>query len=201
MTTAGKPVAGSCYMHLFKPFNKIKIIIMKSLSFSAVLLFSLLFSNFSIAQQTTKKETIKVWGNCGMCKKTIEKSAKSAGASTAVWNEDSKQLKVSYASNKSSASKIQQAIANAGYDTQDFTADAIVYDKLHGCCQYDRKETTTAVAVKTCCGKSTCTKDAATCSNKKLADNMSCCKENNCTADKTCCKDNSCSKDNTCCKK
>ena len=174
---------------------------MKSLSFSAVLLFSLLFSNFSFSQQSLKKETIKVWGNCGMCKKTIEKSAKTAGASTAVWDEDSKQLKVSYAVNKTSATKIQQAIANAGYDTQDFTADDAVYEKLHGCCQYDRKAIATTDVTKKCCGKSTCTKDAATCGSHKTDSAMNCCKEKNCSADKACCKENTCSKDMTCCKK
>ena len=29
--------------------------------------------------QDTKTDTFKVWGNCGMCKKTIEKAAKSDG--------------------------------------------------------------------------------------------------------------------------
>ncbi|MBK7434614.1 MAG: hypothetical protein IPI66_12455 [Chitinophagaceae bacterium] len=56
-----------------------------------------------------------------MCKKVIEKSAKTAGATAAVWDEDSKELKVTYASNKTNSTKIQQAIAKSGYDTQDFS--------------------------------------------------------------------------------
>ena len=112
---------------------------MKTLNIYAALLFSIFAINFSFAQSTTKKETIKVWGNCGMCKTTIEKAAKKAGAASANWNEDSKELKVSYAVNKTSSQKLQEAIAKAGYDTQDFTADNNAYNKLHACCKYDRK--------------------------------------------------------------
>ena len=92
---------------------------------------------------TQKKETFKVWGECGMCKKTIEKAAKDSGATTANWDTDSKQLTVTYNTNKTSNQRIQQAIAAAGYDTRDLTADNTAYDKLHECCKYDRK---TAVA-------------------------------------------------------
>lgn len=118
---------------------------MKTLSLFAVLLFSISSINTTYAQ-TTKTETIKIWGNCGMCKTTIEKAAKKAGAKTANWNEDSKELKVSYAVNKTSSVKIQEAIAKAGYDTQDFTADNKAYDNLHTCCKYDRKEDNTPLA-------------------------------------------------------
>ena len=145
---------------------------MKTLSFCAVLLFSIFSLNLSA--QTAKTETIKVWGNCGMCKTTIEKAAKKAGAKTAVWNEDSKELKVTYASNKTSSAKIQEAIARSGYDTQDFTADVKAYDNLHGCCKYDRKSEGTTVSG--CCKEDKCVKDAAECKTKE------CCK------DKTCCK-------------
>ncbi|MEP7255505.1 MAG: heavy metal-binding domain-containing protein, partial [Ferruginibacter sp.] len=122
---------------------------MKTLSLVAALLISIFSFNTSFAQ-TAKTETIKVWGNCGMCKTTIEKAAKKAGAKMANWNEDSKELKVSYAVNKTSSVKIQQAIAKSGYDTQDFTADNKAYDNLQGCCKYDRKSETEASAVYSC---------------------------------------------------
>lgn len=143
---------------------------MKTLSICAVILFSIFSFNTSTAQ-TVKKETIKVWGNCGMCKKTIEKAAKSAGASFANWNEDSKQLKVSYAVNKTSGTKIQEAIAKSGYDTQDFTADNNAYQKLHACCQYDRKDTSGAKEEKKCCSNVNCKHD---CKEGSCKD-MSCC--------------------------
>jgi periplasmic mercuric ion binding protein len=116
---------------------------MKTLNICAVILSSIFAINFSYAQTVVKKETIKIWGNCGMCKTTIEKAAKKAGATNASWNEESKELKVAYAGNKTSSAKIQQAIAKTGYDTQDFTASDKAYNKLHGCCQYDRKVSTT----------------------------------------------------------
>jgi periplasmic mercuric ion binding protein len=145
---------------------------MKTLHIYAAILFSIFALNFSNAQTTVKKETIKVWGNCSMCKTTIEKAAKKAGATAASWNEDSKELKVSYTSNKTSSVKIQQAIAKSGYDTQDFTANDKVYNKLHGCCQYDRK----AAATTKCCDTEKCGKDETACKD------AGCCKE------KTCCQ-------------
>ncbi|MFZ6025841.1 MAG: hypothetical protein ACOYVG_15470 [Bacteroidota bacterium] len=41
-----------------------------------------------------------------MCKSTIEKAAKAGSASTAIWNEDTKILKVKYASAKTNGNKI-----------------------------------------------------------------------------------------------
>ena len=55
---------------------------MKTLSLFAAIMFSIFTINTSTAQ-SAKTETIKVWGNCGMCKTTIEKAAKSAGAKKA----------------------------------------------------------------------------------------------------------------------
>jgi len=152
-------------------FNNNKIYIMRSLSYSAALLCSLLISHFCFAQSTVKKETIKVWGNCGMCKKTIEKAAKSAGATAANWNEDSKLLNLTYNSAKTSGNKIQQAIADAGYDTQDKTASDEAYDNLHGCCQYDRKADSTKSVAAGCCDNKDCKKDTAQCKE------MACCKK------------------------
>jgi len=124
---------------------------MKTLSLFAAIIFSI-FSINTTEAQTTKTDTIKVWGNCGMCKSTIEKAAKKAGAKKADWNEDTKELKVTYAVNKTTSDKIQQSIANSGYDTQDFTAVQTAYDNLHGCCKYDRKaETSEPTAVAYAC--------------------------------------------------
>ncbi|MBK8608845.1 MAG: cation transporter [Chitinophagaceae bacterium] len=117
---------------------------MKTLSLFAAILFGL-FSTSTTTAQSSKTETIKVWGNCGMCKTTIEKSAKSAGAKKASWDADSKELVVTYAVKKTSSAKIQEAIANSGYDTQEFTAVNAAYDNLPGCCKYDRKETASYV--------------------------------------------------------
>ena len=113
---------------------------MKTLNIYAPLLFSIFAINFSLAQTSEKKENIKVWGNCGMCKKTIETAAKTAGATYASWNENTNFLKVSYNSSRSNSEKIQKAIAASGYDTQDFNASDNAYENLHDCCKYPRKE-------------------------------------------------------------
>jgi periplasmic mercuric ion binding protein len=148
---------------------------MKTLSLFAAILLSIFSSNTSTAQ-TAKTETIKVWGNCRMCKTTIEKAAKKGGAKTANWNEDSKELKVTYAVNKTSSAKIQESIAKSGYDTQDFTAVQTAYDNLHSCCKYDRKSAN-ASDVKACCTPGEkCNMDAADCRKMESCKGKTCCK-------------------------
>jgi hypothetical protein len=146
---------------------------MKSFSFIAILFFGL-FAGTASAQTNLKEETIKVWGNCGMCKTTIEKAAAKAGATTANWNEESKELKVAYAVNKTSSDKIQKEIAKSGYDTQGFKASDKAYDKLHGCCKYERK--TDAAATASCCAAEKCVKESADCKSTGCCATATCCK-------------------------
>jgi len=106
---------------------------MKSL-FLSLLLVSIATLGFA----QTKSETLKVSGECGSCKKKIESAAKKAGASYAVWDVDSKELTVKYNSTSTNSAKIQKAIAEVGYDTPNYKATDEAYNKLDGCCQYDR---------------------------------------------------------------
>ncbi len=86
------------------------------------------------------KETFKVWGNCGMCKSTIEKSLKSTkGIKSAKWNVDTKKMTVKYDAEKISLDNIKKTIADSGYDTEEHKASNETYNNLHHCCQYDRK--------------------------------------------------------------
>lgn len=101
--------------------------------------FSLLFISTFTQAQTATAENIKVWGNCGMCKAHIEKAAKNAGATYALWNKDTKILAVKYEPSKTSGKQIQEKVAAAGYDTKDITGDQKAYDELDECCKYDRK--------------------------------------------------------------
>jgi hypothetical protein len=149
-------------------------------------LFTFFFIAFSfVATAQTKTETIKVSGECGMCKKTIEKAAKSAGASFATWNPDSKELTVKYDS-KTDALKIQQAVANSGYDTQSYKATEETYNNLHECCKYERTSGDAAKEGQVCCKDQKCAKGKCSHDGKCKAD-MSCCKESGCS-DKDCCK-------------
>lgn len=104
----------------------------KSFSFIAIFL-SLSF--FATAQDT---KTIKVSGNCGMCKSRIEKAAKDAGATSADWSTETKVLTVQFNNATVDIAKIQQAIATAGHDTEDVKATDKAYEKLPSCCKYER---------------------------------------------------------------
>jgi len=83
--------------------------------------------------------TFKVWGNCEMCKETIEGSLKIDGISTADWSQESKVMVVSYDTAKISLDQIQQNIASVGYDNEKYKGDDKAYSELPGCCQFDRK--------------------------------------------------------------
>jgi periplasmic mercuric ion binding protein len=85
-------------------------------------------------------DTIKVYGNCGMCKKRIEKAVKLNGVSYANWNSETKQMVVLYDENFVSEDMIEHAVAAVGHDTEKYKADDDVYEKLPGCCHYERKK-------------------------------------------------------------
>ncbi|MBK8965216.1 MAG: cation transporter [Lewinellaceae bacterium] len=87
---------------------------------------------------TTQTETFQVLGNCGMCKRTIEKAATQAGAASANWDVEKDLLTVSFDPAKTSVDVIQKAVARSGYDNVGYKAPDEAYNDLHGCCQYDR---------------------------------------------------------------
>lgn len=83
--------------------------------------------------------TFKVWGNCDMCKETIESSLKTSGISSANWSTESNFIEVVYDTSKISLDQIQKNIASVGYDNENYKGDDKAYSELPGCCQYDRK--------------------------------------------------------------
>jgi copper chaperone CopZ len=111
---------------------------------------------FSASAQTATK--LKVSGNCGMCKSSIEKAAKTAGAINASWDMDAKILTFMF-DGKTNLDKIETAIAAVGYDTEHKTATKETYDALHECCKYDRE-----VKQDTAIKKVTLTASGLTCS-------------------------------------
>ncbi len=114
---------------------------MKPIKLLSLLFAGIFFFQLSYGQAPAKKELFKVYGNCGMCKKTIESSSKAAGATFASWNVKTKQLEIAYDPSVTNSNKIQEAIANSGYDTRDFSGVDSAYDQLHECCKYERKQT------------------------------------------------------------
>jgi len=93
---------------------------MKNYTFRISVMLLLLFIQFTYAQATT--ETFFVNGNCAICKTRIESTAQKAGAETALWNPESKQLSVTFDSSKTSKSAILQQIASVGHDNEMFQA-------------------------------------------------------------------------------
>jgi copper chaperone CopZ len=86
-----------------------------------------------------KTEKIKVYGNCGMCENRIEKAVKGVeGVSEADWNKNTKMLEVTFDDAKTTADKIEMAVAKVGHDTSNHKASDEVYNGLPGCCKYDR---------------------------------------------------------------
>ena len=86
-----------------------------------------------------KTEKFKVYGNCGSCESRIESAAKSVdGVSKADWNKETKMMEVTFDDSKTDVHKVHMAIAKAGHDTQMHKATDEAYNKLPGCCKYDR---------------------------------------------------------------
>jgi mercuric ion binding protein len=87
----------------------------------------------------TDTATFKVYGKCGMCKKRIEGAArKLEGVESANWDVDSKILTVKYDRASLKEMDVHEAIANVGHDTEKVKATDEAYDKLMGCCKYER---------------------------------------------------------------
>ncbi len=121
---------------------------MKTITIMFAILFACLTTQ-SVNAQSDKSErtigiktqTIKVYGECDMCKKKIENAAgRIDGIKSAIWNEDTKKLTIKYSLFKKEApDKVQKAIAAVGYDTEKITATDDSYNALPDCCRYIRK--------------------------------------------------------------
>ncbi|WP_265428897.1 TonB-dependent receptor domain-containing protein [Chryseobacterium sp. YIM B08800] len=96
----------------------------------------LLFATFVSAQNLSKNQ-FKVKGNCEMCKERIETTAKKAGAKSAQYSIDSHTLTIE-TSEKVSPEDVLKNVAEAGHDNEKFKASDETYEKLPGCCHYDR---------------------------------------------------------------
>ncbi len=106
------------------------------------ILILIMFIGIALQVQAQKKfvtETFKVYGNCGMCKKTIETAGiNQKGVRKCIWNQEKGEVEVEYRMDKISLDEIKKKIAAAGYDTDEFRAPDKAYNGLHGCCKYER---------------------------------------------------------------
>ena len=104
-----------------------------------LILLAVVACSFVAANAKTVKETFKVGGNCETCKERIEKTAKGVkGVISANWNSKTKQLALVFDDKSTSVEKVQKAIAAVGHDAGNVKASKAAYDKLPGCCKYQK---------------------------------------------------------------
>ncbi len=89
--------------------------------------------------KNAKTESIKIYGNCEMCKATIEKAGNLKKTAKVDWNEETKMASITYDSKTTNTNAILKRIALAGYDSDSFLAPDLAYSKLMDCCKYERK--------------------------------------------------------------
>ncbi len=114
----------------------------------------LLFVAFSTQAQETRGEAelsgakknknaqyaFEVNGNCEQCQKRIQKAAFSvSGVKSASWDIASHELTVIINEQKCTVLEVKNAISKAGHDTDETRATDEDYERLHYCCQYERK--------------------------------------------------------------
>lgn len=100
--------------------------------------FVLLSITINAQIKNAKTETVKVYGNCGMCKAKIEKAGNIKKIANVDWNPETQMATLTYDPSKTNQDEILKRIALVGYDSDKFLAPDDVYNNLHGCCQYDR---------------------------------------------------------------
>jgi len=118
--------------------------LISKISAATILLFS--FSSCNAQIKNTKTESVKIYGNCEMCEKTIETAGSVEKIANVDWNKDTKMATITYDSTKTNQDEILKRIALAGYDSDKFLAPDDVYSKLAGCCQYERVNKTAIVS-------------------------------------------------------
>lgn len=120
---------------------------MKSLSkIMAVIAMVFTFTACEAQIKNEKKEAVKIYGNCNMCKSTIEKAGNVSKTAKVEWNKDTKMASIAYDQKTTNLDDILKRIALAGYDSDAFRAPDDAYAKLPECCQYDRPIKTMAKA-------------------------------------------------------
>ena len=113
---------------------------MKNLVLGMMLLFVTLSTQAQENKNKNAKYNIEVNGNCEQCQKRIQKAAFSvSGVKSANWNIETHQMTIIINEEKCSVLDVKKAIAKVGHDTEEEKALPEAYQKLPGCCQYDRK--------------------------------------------------------------
>jgi copper chaperone CopZ len=121
--------------------NSLKKIMMVALIVLSITTLNAQIKNAKTDQSVSEltKQTVKILGNCGMCKKNIEKAGTIEGIVSVKWDKDTKIATLVYDAQKTNQEEILNRIALAGYDSEKYKAKKEDYDNLDGCCQYERE--------------------------------------------------------------
>src|SRR5690606_28504403 len=92
-----------------------------------------------------KTETVRIAGNCNVCKQTIETAGNKPGEAALSWNADTHLAEVTYNSAATTADEVMKRVAYAGYDNERYLAPAEAYAALKSCCQYERARQATTL--------------------------------------------------------
>lgn len=113
---------------------------MKTLNKSilSLLVSSLFLTSCGASIKNSKTETVKIYGNCGMCEEKIESAIYVKKEASGDWDKTTQMATITYDSVKTSLDDILKRVAYVGYDSDQYLAPDEVYTNLHECCQYDR---------------------------------------------------------------
>lgn len=120
---------------------------MKAIKLTIVALIGFVTGSFA-QQKAVQKVVIQTpTVQCEMCKEKIEKYlSREPGVSAVKVDYKKKTTTVTFLSDRNNIEQLKTAIANAGYDADDVTADETAYNKLPKCC---KKPTAPNPAIKT----------------------------------------------------
>jgi periplasmic mercuric ion binding protein len=109
---------------------------MKAIKLTFLLLIGLVSISFA-QQKAVEKVVIKTpTVQCENCKERIENYLKrEPGVSVVKVDYKKKTTTVTYLTDRNNIEQLKTAIANAGYDADDITADEQAYKKLPKCCK------------------------------------------------------------------
>jgi len=110
---------------------------MKKIGF--LLLATLVFTTAALAQVKKGNQTVVIKTptvQCETCKEKIERVLlREPGVQKSTVDFKKKTTKVTFVSERTNIENIKTAIANAGYDADDITANEEAYKKLPPCCK------------------------------------------------------------------
>lgn len=109
---------------------------MKQIQLSVIALLGLFLTSYAQQKVTDKAVINTPTVQCDMCKEKIENFlAHQYGITSVKVNIKKKTTTVTWITDRTNIEVIKTAIANAGYDADDVTADETAYKRLPKCCK------------------------------------------------------------------